>query len=288
MSGINSHRRLGGLFGLVFVGVLLLLALIRWYPYAWNFPAFPRLTQTGSRVAGDPINLLLVGSQRQITQSFQRAGWVTPDPITPQTTARIAADSLARRSYPTAPVSNLYVFGRAQDMAFEKPTSDVRNLGHIRLWKTTTLIEGQMVWVGQASYDSGIELSGNTHFPTHHIDPTVDWERNSVGTDLEKTGIVTAETDAAFTVPIFFARNGGGDFYESDGDVLVINFTSASLSLHPLTVVLSGLKSGAFLVYDILVTARGVLLAVLVITAVFIVGFGLFSFAKTHSTRELS
>ena len=75
-----------------------------------------------------------------------------PDPITPQTSAKIAADSLAHCSYPTAPVSNLYVFGRIQDLAFEKPTNDVQNRGHIRIWKTGALIGGQSVWVGAVSY----------------------------------------------------------------------------------------------------------------------------------------
>lgn len=59
-----------------------------------------------------------------------------PYPITSQTSAKIAEDSLAHRSYPTAPVSNLYVFGRVQDLAFEEPTNDVQNRGHIRTWET--------------------------------------------------------------------------------------------------------------------------------------------------------
>jgi len=139
-----------------------------------------------------------------------------PDPITPQTSAKIAADSLAHRSYPTAPVSNLYVFGRIQDLAFEKPTNDVQNRGHIRIWKTSALIGGQSVWVGAASYDSGIELSSTNHFPTHHIAPTVDLERNAVGSDLEKTDLVKEEVDGTFTPPILYARNGGGDYYASD------------------------------------------------------------------------
>ncbi|GAC1357010.1 MAG: hypothetical protein NVS4B11_24650 [Ktedonobacteraceae bacterium] len=66
--------------------------------------------------------MVFVGSKDQIMRSFQKAGWLLPDPITAQTSAKIAADSISHRSYPTAPVSNLSVFGRVQDMAFEKPT----------------------------------------------------------------------------------------------------------------------------------------------------------------------
>src|SRR5712692_7977734 len=277
--------RLVSMLGILLVLLTALIALICFYPYNYNFPAYPKITHTRSGAAGDPINLVFVGSKDEITRSFQQAGWLIPDPITPQTYAKIAADSLAHKSYPTAPVSNLYVFGRVQDLAFEKPTNDVQNRGHIRLWKTGTLSSGQLVWVGQASYDSGIELSGTNHLPTHHIAPTVDLERNAVGSDLEKTGLVREESDGAFTPPILYARNGGGDYYESDGDVLIINYTQAPIPLNQPAWVLDGLKTGVFLFYDTLFTL-GVLIAFLVLVAVLIAGLVLRRFTKRNQTLE--
>ncbi len=278
--------RLVSMLGILLVLLTALIALIRFYPYNYNFPAYPKITHTRSGAAGDPINLVFVGSKDQITRSFQQAGWLIPDPITPQTSAKIAADSLAHKSYPTAPVSNLYVFGRVQDLAFEKPTNDVQNRGHIRLWKTGTLIGGQLVWVGQASYDSGIELSSTNHFPTHHIAPTVDLERNTIGADLEKTGLVKEEADAAFTPPILYARNGGGDYYESDGDVLVLNYTQAPIPLKQPAWVIDGLKNGVFLVYDTLFTALGALIAFLVLVAVLSTGLVLLRLTKRNRTLQ--
>src|SRR5579859_4626835 len=276
---------------LVVVALLaLLLVLLRWYPYPSAFPSLPRITHTASGAAGDPLNLIIVGSQPQITQSFLQAGWLIPDPITPQTSAKIAAASLAHRSYPTAPVSNLYVFGRVQDLAFEKPTNDVQSRGHIRIWKTDTLIGGQHVWVGAASYDSGIELSGTNHLPTHHITPTVDLERNAVGADLENTGLVKTEVDAAFVPLILYARNGGGDYYESDGDVLVINYTQAPIPLNQSAWGIEGLKTGVFLFYDALITVVGVLIAFLVLLAIVIAALALWRFTQRKRTmvRELN
>jgi len=238
------------------------VVLIRFYPYTYNFTTYPKVTQTQSGADGDPVNMVFIGSKDQIMHSFQQAGWLLPDPITLQTSEKIAVASLAHRSYPTAPVSNLYVFGRVQDLAFEKPTNDVQNRGHIRLWKTGTLSSGQLVWVGQASYDSGIELSGTNHLPTHHIAPTVDLERNAVGSDLQKTGLVTEESDEAFTPPIVYARNGGGDYYESDGDVLVINYTHAPIQLTKPAGMIDELKNGFFLFYDTLLTALPLALVV--------------------------
>src|SRR5579864_9364182 len=271
------------------IGVLLMLfaaliAVLRFYPYTYNFPAYPKITHTQSGTAGDPINLLFVGSQDQIMHSFQQAGWLLPDPITLQTSEKIATASLAHRGYPTAPVSHLYVFGRVQDLAFEKPTNDVQNRGHIRLWKTGTLIGGQFVWVGQASYDHGIELSGTSHLPTHHIAPTVDLERNAVGADLVKTGLVKEEAYGAFTPPILYARNGGGDYYESDGDVLVINYTQAPIPLNQPAWVIDGLKTGVFLFYDALFTVVGALIAFLALVAVLIAGLALWRFTERNRT----
>ncbi len=272
------------IIGILLVLFAALIAVVRFYPYTYNFPAYPKITHTRSGAAGDPINLVFVGTKDQIMHSFQQAGWLLPDPITPQTSAKIAADSLAHRSYPTAPVSNLYVFGRVQDLAFEKPTNDVQNRGHIRIWKTDTLIGGQPVWVGAASYDSGIELSGTNHLPTHHIAPTVDLERNTVGADLEKTGLAKEEADAAFTPPILSARNGGGDYYASDGTVLVINYTQAPIPLNQPAWGIEGLKNGIFLFYDTLFTVLGVLIAFLVLAAVLSIGLVLWRLMERNRT----
>jgi|GEM_PF-811606 len=254
--GMRKHAiRCTNVIGALLLLVLACMILVRFYPYTYNFPTYPRITRTSSGADGDPVNIVFVGSKDQIVRSFQQAGWLIPDPITLQTSEEIAVASLAHRSYPTAPVSNLYVFGRVQDLAFEKPTNNVQNRGHIRLWQTGTLLGGEPIWLGQASYDSGIELSGTNHLPTHHIAPTVDLERNAVGSDLEKTGLVKSESSVAFTPPILYARNGGGDYYESDGDVLVINFMNAPMQFHRQAWMIDDLKNELFIIYDTLVTS---------------------------------
>ncbi len=268
------------LLGILLVLLVALLACIRWYPYPFAFSTYPTLTHTKSGAAGDPINVLFIGSKDQIQHSFQQAGWLIPDPITTKSSERIAMDSLAHRSYPTAPVSNLYVFGRVQDLAFEKPTTDVQNRGHIRIWNTGLLIDGQSVWIGAATYDSGIELTSVTHLPTHHIAPTVDLERNEVGTDLATTSLAKEELYAVLTPPIFFAHNGGGDYYESDGDILVISYTQAPIPLHQPAGVIEGLKKGSFLFYDTLLGVVGPLMPLLALAFSLLVGIALWRIAN--------
>src|SRR6266567_694418 len=219
----NSTRVMSMISMVVLLCIASMVVFIRFYPYTYNFTTYPKITQTQSGADGDPINMVFVGSKDQIMHSFQQAGWLLPDPITLQTSEKIAVASLAHRSYPTAPVSNLYVFGRVQDLAFEKPTNDL---------------------------------------PTHHIAPMVDLERNAVGSDLEKTGLVTEESEGAFTPPILYARNGGGDYYESDGDVLVINYTHAPIQLTKPVGMIDELKNGFFLFYETLLTALPLALAV--------------------------
>jgi hypothetical protein len=253
--------RLGSLLQRVSLVILLMFVLllvgVRVYPLPWIYPTLPNVTHTATGAAGDPVNVILIGSEQQITQSFKQAGWLVPDPITSQTSERIVADSLAHRAYPTAPVSNLYVFGRPQDVAFEWPTNDVQNRGHIRLWLTTQLQGGQPVWLGAASYDHGIELNGRTGFPTHHISPAVDLERDTIGADLQRTGLVVAETQEPFTPPDFVAYNGGGDYYASDGDVLVISVSHTQLPLPAatgLSAVVSALTQALFRGCDVVLT----------------------------------
>jgi len=96
-----------------------------------------------------------------------RAHWHVPDSINETTTGAIIRASILNTSYPSAPVSTLYLFNRPQEQAFEYPTASVRQRHHVRLRMATKRVANQEVWIGAASYDSGIELSGTNHLPTH-------------------------------------------------------------------------------------------------------------------------
>ncbi len=83
-----------------------------------------------------------------------------------------------------------------------------------------------------------------------------------------------------------YARNGGGDYYASDGDVLVINYTQAPIPLSQPAWVIDGLKNGVFLLYDTLFTVLGALIAFLVLVAVLIAGLMLWQLAQRNRTME--
>ena len=201
-------------------------------PMAWTLfsepvvdfsDSFPRLTETGDHHAGDPLNVALIGNEAAVKSAMAAAGWFTADPLGIRSDLEIAADIILERAYVTAPVSRLFLFGRSEDLAFEKPAGpdpDQRN--HVRLWLLPPHAERlATVYIGAASFDRGIGLSHETGQLTHHIAPEVDHERDKLKADLMKTG----HLEDSYMVPGFHdvrsGRNGGGDPWSTDGDLWV-------------------------------------------------------------------
>lgn len=112
------------------------LAPFLWKRYENRHPALadvPRITHTASKIPGDPLNIALVGSENSLKRAMLAAGWDPADPITLKSSLEIAEDTVLRRTYDDAPVSNLYLWGRKQDLAFEKPVGhDPRERHHVR------------------------------------------------------------------------------------------------------------------------------------------------------------
>ena len=76
--------------------------------------------------------------------------------------------------------SPLYFDGRREDLAFEKPdgkSADRRQ--HLRLWMVLQSgADGGLVWLGSASFGSGVTLSRDTGQVTRKIAPNIDQERD--------------------------------------------------------------------------------------------------------------
>lgn len=169
---------------------------------------------------GDPLSVRLVATTDQIGAAFIDAGWYRADELDLVTSARISVDSVLARKYSTAPVSNLYLYGRSEDLAFERPGHNVRERDHIRLWQTGRFApDGRPIWIGGATRDVRVELAKTDHLPTHQIAPDADSERDLVIADLQATGFITQ----FYWVPGFGApthgENGGGDPWFTDGRV---------------------------------------------------------------------
>lgn len=230
----NPRRRRRLRWLVVFVAVwavaAYLLAPRLWEIYFRDHPDYakaPHITLTADGHPGDPVNLALVGSEAEVLAGMHAAGWFPADPITLKSSLKIAADSVLRRSDDDAPVSDLFLFGRKEDLAFEQPVGGgPRHRHHVRFWRWDKTDNGEPVWFGSATYDERVGLSYTTGQVTHHIGPDVDAERERIATELSSAGCVqSVRWIDGFQRPPE-GRNGGGDRWQTDGKLAVIDLQS--------------------------------------------------------------
>src|SRR5262245_2233190 len=172
------------------VGLLLAWAVVAyvimpswWKRYERRHPALddvPGMTQTAAGIPGDPINVALVGTKADLVKVMLAARWYPADPLSLKSSLKIAVDAVFKRPDPDAPVSNLYLFGRKEDLAFEQEVADnPRHRHHVRFWESDKVDpDGRPVWVGSAVYDQRVGLSHTTGQITHVTAADVDTERD--------------------------------------------------------------------------------------------------------------
>ncbi len=200
------------------VAAYLLIPLVSKLYFRHHFNEGPRITQTSDGHPGDPINIGIEGEEEALIRAMNAAGWHPADPITFDSSVRIAVDSVVGRPDDQAPVSSLFLFGRRQDLAFELPVGDSpRQRHHVRFWRWDKLKDGRPVWFGSATFDERVGLSHANAQVTHHIGPDVDAERDLIMAGLKKAGWTGDE----YYVDGFHkdreGRNGGGDLWRTDG-----------------------------------------------------------------------
>ena len=136
---------------------------------------------------------------------------------------RIAADTVLRHPDDDAPVSNLFLFGRRQDLAFEQPMpGGPGKRHHVRFWRWDKLYEGRPAWFGAATFDRSVGFSHTTGQVTHHIAPDVDAERDRLATELQQAGVVQAVDYMDGFHAELEGRNGGGDPWHTDGRLAIV------------------------------------------------------------------
>ena len=181
--------------------------------------SLPKVTYNADGIPGDPLNVGLVGHREQLVRAMLAAGWRPADPITFESSIKIAESVLFDRPDPDAPVSNLYAFGRKQDLAFEQEVgSSADRRHHVRWWQSKELdADGRPLWIGDATFDIAAGLSHLTGQITHHIAPDVDVQRDQLMADLRKAGQLQEQYQVMGVGPTQDGRNAGGDRYDTDG-----------------------------------------------------------------------
>ncbi len=181
-------------------------------------------TDKKSKGSGDPLNLVVIGTEDDVYYAFIRAGWDETEVISRSSLTKMAGAFVTGSEYKSSPVSGLFVFGRPQDVAFQKIRDNINERNHLRLWMAPIRFEGVPVWIGQISRDIGVRLTRKT-ITTHKVDPDVDETREflvenlAYSQALAKLGYV----DGVGAAPIDAPRgNLTGDPYFTDGHRVVL------------------------------------------------------------------
>jgi hypothetical protein len=158
----------------------------------------PRFTVTGDGLPGDPVNLALVGTLEQLRGAFAKMGWIEAAPLNLATSWHMARAFVLNKPYPAAPFSTLYLFGRGQDVGFQKAIDDSpRKRHHVRFWAQNdagTTERGRSLWVGAGTRDTGFSLTWLTFQFTHATDADTNAERDFIIDELTRCGAVRHAT----------------------------------------------------------------------------------------------
>lgn len=204
----------------------------------------PRFTITGDGLPGDPVNLALFGTGDELKRAFAAADWTEADPLTLRSAWRMVRTFALNESYPAAPFSTLYLFGRGQDVGFQLPIDgSPRKRHHVRFWaKAVAEVEADIdaagfwlntdrpdpsrpvLWVGAGTKDTGFGLTRLTFQITHATDRDTNAERDYIIAALERAGVVVdvERYDAGDRLTADHVNH-----YVTDGDVAVARLAAA-------------------------------------------------------------
>lgn len=194
--------------------------------------------------ASDPLNIAIVGTRRQVQQAMHAAGWYGADSHhSPKNLVRHFFSTLLDWSYNTAPVSNLYLFGRKQDLAFQLPIKGASsgNRHHVRFWATTydgneeisvrsiswlhraAHVQGDnLLWVGAASLDNGLAPIRHNLQITHMIHPDTNQERELIVQQLGEAKLVKRTSSLRLRSPYKLINRAFRGSLHSDGKMTVV------------------------------------------------------------------
>jgi LssY C-terminus len=205
----------------------------------------PSYTLTSDGLPGDPVNLVLIGRLQQLRAAYVTAGWSEADRLGLASSWRMVRAFVFNSPYPSAPFSTLYLFGRGQDIGFQKAIDNSpRKRHHIRFWalslaraedtlgtasfwfNTDRPAESEPVfWVGAGTKDTGFSLTKLTFQVTHATDSDTNVERDYIVAELRKSRVIgdVRSYQAGQHLPLEHVNH-----YITDGEVAVASLVGKS------------------------------------------------------------
>lgn len=206
----DSNSRIAVFFALLAIYCLMAYIVIpflfRLYHLLVEHDHIPLYATYGDGWASDPVNIAVIAKDKDgLCRAMQKAGWYEADPNTLKNSLREGWALLFNQSYPTSPVSTLYLFNRKHDIAFQIPTNDKlspRTRHHVRFWRleppmphkhdrghfafwSTKLAKWlgleKEIWIGASTYDfRPFDIRWRTGSITHGIRHNADEERDFI------------------------------------------------------------------------------------------------------------
>ncbi|WP_106505811.1 LssY C-terminal domain-containing protein [Brachybacterium timonense] len=190
-------------------------------------------TRTTEGVLSDPINLAFDGKEVDLHVAMRKAGWVLAEERTVGSAWGMVRATLMRDSYPSAPVSDLYLLGRRHDFTYQQEVGGTTaKRHHVRFWrvpKDFVLPGGYRAdWLAAGTYDRAVGFSFFTLQFTHRIDENIDVERDYIiDTVRYADPDIDVEVIEDFSTS-YLHRNGQGDRIRTDGDLPIVDVTGAA------------------------------------------------------------
>lgn len=169
----------------------------------------PRFTTALEGSYVDPVNIILIGSKKQLENAFEKINWFKADNLNLKTSWKMVEKFLENKPYPKAPFSSHFLFGRRQDIGFQQPVGNSpRHRHHVRFWgvdvnkiedpldvkfwteKKKINFNENLSWVGAGSEDLGFGFTRLTFKLSHRINYKVDNERKYILDNLKAKKLI--------------------------------------------------------------------------------------------------
>ncbi len=201
----------------------------------------PQNATTPDGFACDPINIAFVGTRHQIITAFKKAGWHEADKKTLSNVIKVIRSVILKQHYPSAPFSTLYLFGRGQDLGFQKQVGDSYfHRHHVRIWacseagkddehphatfwrkKIKLARKQKQLWVGAAIKDTGIGIIRYHGQLTHSVDSNIDAERDFILSEMKSTNSLSDSYMVTAGQPTTTSNRVLGNEMISSGEMIV-------------------------------------------------------------------
>lgn len=191
-------------------------ALFRLYHFLIEHDHIPLYATYGDGWPSDPVNIAIIArNKKDLRNAMKMAGWYEADPHSLKNNLHEIWSIIFNTPYQSAPVSNLYLFNRKHDIAFQIPTNarmSARTRHHIRFWRLEQprknrhdrghfefwseklkkwLHRKSQIWIGACTEEPhALDIRWRTGQLTHGGSHESDKERDFIIQTLQNQGLV--------------------------------------------------------------------------------------------------